>query len=417
MKIALINTSDIQGGAAIACYRLAKALDEREGVKVNMLVKEQLAKDSFIINANDGKFKALKGQVQFALEKLSFIPYESSKSIRFFFSNPNVGQDISELPVIQEADILHFHWINKGFLSFRSIEKLLALGKPIVWTLHDMWAFTGGCHYSKSCTNFTFKCGNCHFLKHPSDTDLSNTIWKKKKAIYKKGKLQMVTCSKWLKSVAETSSLLESVEVNSIPNPIDTTIFKPAKSNKENGKYVILFQAMNINDKRKGLHYFLEALTILKKENPTFAEKIQLLIFGKDKSDALAGIDYDVRYLGMLSNQASIVKAYNQCDIFVIPSLEDNLPNTVMESLACGKPVVAFNTGGIPEMVTHQENGFIAPQMNAAELAKGIVWTLENNERYQQLSENARAKVIGHYTNAVVARRYITLYQSILEQT
>ena len=417
MKIALINTSDIQGGAAIACYRLAKALDEQEGIQVNMLVKEQLANDAFIVNANEGKFKTLKGQVQFALEKLSFLPYESSKSIRFFFSNPNVGQDISELPVIQEADIIHFHWINKGFLSFRSIEKLLALGKPIVWTLHDMWAFTGGCHYSKSCTNFTFNCGNCHFLKNPSDTDLSNSIWKKKKQVYKKGQLHMVTCSKWLKSVAETSSLLESVAVKSIPNPIDTTIFKPRPKETSNGKYVILFQAMNINDKRKGLHYFLEALAILKKENPTFAEKIQLLIFGKDKSDALEGIDYDVRYLGMLSSQASIVKAYNQCDIFVIPSLEDNLPNTVMESLACGKPVVAFNTGGIPEMVRHEENGFIAPQMNSAELAKGIVWTLENKERYQHLSQNARNKVLDNYTNAVVAKRYINLYQSILEQT
>ena len=180
MKVTIVNTSDLQGGAAIAAFRLAEALDKTEDIQLSFIVKEKLSDRPFVQAANRSPWQVYRGRLNFALEKVSFLPYEASKNIRFFYSNPNFGQDISQLPVIQEADVIHLHWINKGFLSFESLEKLFALGKPIVWTLHDMWSFTGGCHYAEHCQYFEQSCGNCFYLKSPSPADLSHQIWRKK---------------------------------------------------------------------------------------------------------------------------------------------------------------------------------------------------------------------------------------------
>jgi len=414
MKILLINTSDLQGGAAIACFRLAKALQKVPSLDVKMLVKEKTTDEDFVVGTNTSLFGLYKGQLNFALEKATFLPYEKSKAIRFLFSSANFGQDISKLPEVQEADIIHLHWVNKGFLSLKSLEQLMQLGKPIVWTLHDMWPFTGGCHYAGDCLHFQKRCGDCRFLKNPKSQDISNKIWGKKKNIYQSAQLNIVTCSGWLKEVAKTSSLLTNVSVQNIPNTIDIDTFKPIANLKTKEKYTILFQAMNINDQRKGLKYFLEALAHLKKEHITIADKIELLIFGKDTSGALDGLNYPAKYLGVLKDQSEIARAYNQSDIFVIPSLEDNLPNTIMESLACGVPVVGFETVGIPEMVDHHKNGFIAPQKDAQALAEGIKWVLEDEERYTKLSQQAVKKVKDVYSHQKVSNEYLQLYTSIL---
>jgi len=378
-----------------------------------MMVKEKFGETDFVVPANKGKLKQKLGNFRFALEKLTFLPYESSKEIRFQYSYPNIGQDISTLSAIQEADVINLHWINKGYLSFRSLRKLFQLGKPIVWTLHDMWAFTGGCHYAGECSNYQQSCGNCFYLKNPKPKDISALTWAKKQDIYKKGNLHIVTCSEWLANVARSSSLLSNTSVQSIPNTLDTQIFKP-ESNKKNGKYTILFQSMNINDKRKGLKYFLEALQIIETSHPDIAKQMELLIFGKNTASAIDDLSYTTSYLGVLKEQKDIAAAYNKSDIFVIPSLADNLPNTIMESLACGVPVVGFETGGIPEMVDHLVNGYIAQQKDAKALAEGIIWTISNKERYDTLSKAAVAKVHTAYTQKIVASKYIQVYKSIL---
>ncbi len=414
MKIALVNTSDRIGGAAIACYRLFQALHSTNEVDVTFLVKEKVTDDDRIQKVNTDYISEKKGQLNFILEKLTFLPKESSSKIRFYFSNPNFGQDISQHPDIQAADIIHLHWINKGFLSFKSLEKLIALGKPIVWTMHDMWTFTGGCHYAGHCDHYLQTCGHCNYLKNPTANDLSNKIWSKKKALYQKGNFQFVTCSQWLGRVAKTSGLLNNQSVTNIPNPLNTSLFKPdGKGKKE--RPTILFQAMNINEERKGLKYLLESLQLLKERYPDFAATLRLVIFGKSKTDILDKIGIETEYLGLIAGDQAIIEAYNKADCFVIPSLEDNLPNTVMEALACGKPVVGFDTGGIPEMVNHKKNGYIAAQKDVKALAEGIYWVLNDTKRYQELSENARQKVITTYAFDKIAKRYTTLYQQVLK--
>ena len=178
MKVLLLNTY-LHGGAATACLRLEKALHS-EGVSVRVMDAEMAG-----------------NRWPFYAERLSFLPFERDKSVRFSFSPANFGKNITKHPWVQEADVLHLHWVNQGFLSVEGIRELSSLGKPVVWTLHDMWTFTGGCHYSGSCTHFQSACGHCPYLAKPSAGDLSHRIWARKKASYSPT-LRFVTCSELL---------------------------------------------------------------------------------------------------------------------------------------------------------------------------------------------------------------------------
>lgn len=402
MNVLLLNTYP-QGGAGVACRRLQSALRE-SGTTANLLTASDVG--------NRWRFYA---------ERLSFLPFERDKSVRFSFSLANFGKNIAQHPLMREADVLHLHWVNQGFLSLKNIRQLAELGKPIVWTLHDMWAFTGGCHYSQGCDHFKNECGNCPFLRKPTDGDLSNRVWNRKRQFFPKN-IQFVTCSEWLAEVAQSSSLLRDRPVTSIPNPIDTAIFKPSDEAErrafraEKGiapdAKVLLFAAMKVSEERKGFRFLLEALQILKTQYPDF--HIEILVLGKAEPESLAALPYPAHALGLVREQAELVRIYGAADAFAIPSLEDNLPNTVMESLACGTPVVGFQTGGIPEMVGHQKEGFIAPQGDSQKLAEGIHWVTENGSRLENLRLAARQKVEQNYANEKVARRYQELYKQLL---
>jgi glycosyltransferase involved in cell wall biosynthesis len=401
MKVLILNTYE-QGGAGIAAGRLQQALNQ-SGVQVKSL-----------------SAAAVGNRWPFYAERLSFLPFERDKSVRFSFSLANFGKNILQHPLVQEADILHLHWINQGFLSLKGIRQLAALGKPIVWTLHDMWAFTGGCHYSRGCDHFLHACGRCPYLGKPSDRDLSHRLWIRKQDLYPT-QIQFVTCSNWLADVARSSSLLKKYPVTSIPNPIDVGLFSLLDENQKrkfrlskkinSNVPLLLFAAMNVSEERKGFRFLQEALHLLKVQYPDF--QLEIMVIGKVQPEMLLALPYPVHTLGMIQDQQELAQIYGASDVFVIPSLEDNLPNTVMESLACGTPVAGFQTGGIPEMVGHLEQGFIAPQGDSQQLADGIYWVL-NQSNSSLLRQQARTKVETHYANSVIAKRYIDLYQNLL---
>lgn len=401
MKIALFNTYS-HGGAGTAARRLQAALQQARADAPLFFRREK-----------DWRFYA---------EALSFWPFERDPAARWQFSQGRFGQNFSKNVGVADADILHLHWTNQGFLSLSGLKKLAQLGKPIVWTLHDMWAFTGGCHYSGGCQNFKAQCGDCSFLKAPSASDLSHQIWLKKNRIFKGLDIQFVACSRWLAEVAKSSALLAGRDVRPIPNPIDTSVFRPLSSNEiaaerarlgiEPHQKILLFAAMKIADERKGFAFLK---TALKKLSSQVAEnQLVILVLGQSGEAESAALPYPTRRLGLVSEVEKLRLAYGLADVFAIPSLEDNLPNTVMESLACGTPVVGFETGGVPEMVEHLQNGFIAPQRDAEKLAAGIFWCLENEDRLSILKENARKKAVSAYSNAVVAARYLSLYAEAL---
>ncbi len=422
MKVTLINTSDAGGGAPVACLRLLNALVS-QNVDAKLLVQQKKTNNDRVEGITKNFISRLKADINRLYERLPFLFFqEKDKSVRFAFSTANAGTNIKNKPLVANADILHLHWTNSGFLSINDLKELIDTGKPIIWTLHDMWAFTGGCHYAGDCNHFTNQCGNCPFLRDPDENDISHDGWLRKAAMYTGAKnITFVTCSKWLAGVAKQSALIKNFRIESIPNPIDIDVFSPKDKSRARKKWnidpaakIILFGAANINDKRKGITYLVDALTILNKDYPQ-TEAIEVVIFGKNKHFDVSQLPFRVHELKLISSQQDLAEIYSMADVYITPSLEDNLPNTVMEALACGTPVVAFNTGGIPEMVDHQQNGYLAELMSGADLAKGLHEVL-HPANATVMEAKARQKVLDNYTNGKVAQQYMEVYQSILSK-
>lgn len=419
MKVLHINKHDAGGGAAIAALRIHKAL-RANGIESSLLTLTKRSDDAHTFQLGKGVMHNIKSNYHFIAERVLFLPYEKDPTLRYAFSPATSGFDISNHPLVQEADILHLHWINQGFLSIASLEKLFNLGKPIVWTLHDMWPFTGGCHYSGSCIEYNERCGFCPFLRNPSKDDLSNKIFIKKKKIYSNALLNVVACSKWLRSLSAESGLFQGHDVTNIPNPIDTTLFrqldKTACRNELNlptDKKLILFGAANILDIRKGLRYLMEALMIVKENFPTLSQRIELVVFGKLNENISKKLPFNIHNMNFISSPDKLVKIYNAADVFLLPSLQDNLPNTVMESMACHTPVVGFGIGGVPEMVIHEKSGFMAEAKNSLSLATGLYQTLFLNDTLK-MGNAARERAEELYSEKVVAAQYKEVYQKAL---
>ena len=393
LHIVLLSYHDSNGGAGIAAGRLKVAL-ESEGHRVDYLVREK-ASSSNSIKFGNGIVSWLK----FIAERLFFLRFEKDKSIRFLFNPGIFGSDISKHPLIQQADILHLHWVNFGFLSVDDIASLTRLNKPIFWTLHDMWAFTGGCHHSGTCEHFQLSCGDCKFLKNPNPNDLSHRLWEAKKNGFAEKNLHIITCSDWLGNRAKQSSILGEHEIKTIPNAIDTNFFAPSTTNLNldpNKKYV-LFVAMRVNAPAKGFHLLKEALAYL---DPTTTE---LLIVGGEMTEQLPLKSHS---FGQVTDPSKMRDIYAAADVFVTPSLEENLPNTIMEAMACGTACVGFEVGGIPEMVENQQTGYVARAYDPEDLAKGILWCLEN----QKAGEKARTRAIELYNQKTVAQQHLAYY-------
>ncbi|MDB5018671.1 MAG: cotSA 1 [Mucilaginibacter sp.] len=421
MKVTLINTADAGGGAPAACMRLLKALELKQ-VDVHMQVEEKKTGEPRVKSIGQDFSGRFKGKFKFFYERLPFIWFRAKdKSVRFAFSTADIGTDISKQPAISDASILHLHWTNMGYLSVNNLKRLFETGKPIVWTLHDMWAFTGGCHYAGECDHFINQCGNCWMLRDPNDEDISHAGWMRKANMYKAaGNIVFVTCSHWLADVARTSLLLKDFRIETIPNPIDTEIFSAKDKTAARLKWkidpeskIILFGAANIMDRRKGINYLVAALTDLK-NNYASPGNIEIVIFGKNKSFDVNLLPFKVYELDVITAQSDLAEVYSLANVFVSPAIEDNLPNTIMDALACATPVVAFDTGGIPDMVEHLQNGYLAEFKSASDFAAGIHYIL-NSDRQNELKKNARNKVLNTFTNEIVAEKYMAVYQSILK--
>lgn len=423
MKILLINTDDSMGGAAIACLRLLSVLEEEKDIEAKLLVQEKKRSRADVEAVAKSWFGKKKALARFAIERLYFRLFEQSKKVRFAFSPANTGIDISQHPLVQQADILHLHWVNFGFLSIESLKKLFSLGKPIVWTLHDMWAFTGGCHHSGNCENYQAHCGNClPYLRNPSPNDLSARVWQQKNQIFGKfaklPPIQIIGCSQWLANRARKSSLFKHLPIGAIPNPLDITIFKPSaqaearvKLNLPLDKKLILFAAAKVTVIWKGFSYFQEALQLLKEQisNP---QDIELVILGESDEDLNKALPFRTHTLGRISDVDQVALIYSAADVFTISSIQENLPNTIMEAMACGTPAVGFEVGGIPEMIAHQQTGYLAAYKSAEDFATGIKWVLfEANA--EVLANNARRKVLDNYSQQVVKEKYLEVYKAL----
>ena len=413
MKLLLVSASDIGGGAARAAYRLHHGL-QRIGVASQMLVQERCTDDGTVI-APPTKVGRKFGKLRPILDGLPLSLYHKRKRVPFspqWLPDCNLSRVVTLRP-----DIVNLHWSCGGYLQIETIPKF---SQPLVWTLHDMWAFTGGCHYSQDCDRYTDSCGACPQLASDKDWDLSRWIWQRKARAWKGINLTIVTPSSWLAKCVQSSSLFRDVRVEIIANGLDTERYKPLDRsiarkilNLPQDKQLIFFGALSATgDRRKGFHLLQPALQSLSKSGGP--HQIEVVVFGSSQPSKPPDLGFKSHYLGKLSDDISLALVYAAADVFVSPSTQDNLSNTVVEATACGIPCVAFNIGGMPNIIEHQQNGYLA-QPDIEDLAQGIAWVLENRERHQKLSDRAREKAEQEFDLEIQAGRYLSLFTEIAE--
>ena len=410
MNILIVNAHDIQGGAARAAYRLHSALLEK-GVASQMLVQDKSSGDYNIIGPSSKLDMAIK-KVRSTLDLLAIKKYTHKTQTLFspsILPFSGLAKKINKL----SPDIVHLHWVNGGMLK---IEELAKINAPIVWSLHDMWPFTGGCHYDEECKRFKNECGSCKVLGSHIENDLSKKLFIRKKNTYSKiNNLTVIGLSKWLAECATNSYLFKGCNIVNLPNPIDTNIYKNNNKvfsrelwNLPKNKKLILFGAVGAtSDPRKGFNQLAKSLKKFKYEN------VELVVFGSGKPKVDVDFDFNVHYLGNLQDDTSLVSLYSAVDVMIVPSIQENLSNAIMESLSCGTPVVAFNIGGNGDLIDHKETGYLATPFDCEDLAEGIVWVLNSNDE-RQLSINSRKKIKSEFDNVIVAEKYIELYKKIL---
>ena len=417
MRVLIVNTSEKTGGAAVAANRLMEAL-KNNGVKAKMLVGDKQT-DQITVVPLPRKWQL---KWHFLRERLSiFLRLHFHREHLFEVDIANSGSDITRLPEFREADVIHLNWINQGMLSLDGIRKILRSGKPVVWTMHDLWPATGICHYARTCPAFRTACHNCQLLPlHGSANDLSRKVWERKKRLYHTSNIHFVACSRWLEEQAKQSALLTGQRVSSIPNTIDTHVFCPADKSEARLRAglpakgrIILFVSQKVTDERKGMAYFIEAVNRLACEHPEMKDDTAVAVLGTNAELVCGQISLKSFPLGYVADDRTIASIYNSADVYVLPSLEDNLPNTIMEAMACGVPCVAFRAGGIPEMIEHRRTGYLANFKDAADLAEGMRWTLQDADR-DALREEAVKKVARNYSQQSVAMRYIEVYNELI---
>lgn len=413
MRVLIVNTSERAGGAAVAAKRLMEALNNN-GVKAKMLVRDKETEQITVVGLPHNWWQ----QWHFLWERMVIYARERfSKRHLFEIDIANTGADITGLHEFKEADIIHLHWINQGMLSLAGIRKILDSGKPVVWTMHDIWPATAICHLTLGCRKFEDRCHHCRLLPGGgSDRDLSASVWNRKRRTLDNRSVAFVACSKWLASEARKSALLAGQQVTSIPNPIDTHVFCPGdrrQARLDNSlpqdRRIILFVSQRATNPLKGMDYLVEACNLLAASHPEMRGNTAVAILGGHAEELEGRLPFDTYPIGYVSDTRRIVQLYRAANLFVLPSLSENLPNTIMEAMACGVPCVGFKVGGIPEMIDHLRNGYVAADRDAADLAKGIRWALDEAEP-DSLAAEAQRKVQGSYSQASVSLRYIEVY-------
>lgn len=427
MIISILNTSDIKGGAARAAYRLHKGLNEIEQDSYMIVRKKKLPdnnKDVFKIDIRKSTNNQIKEHFFGKFVQNQYINLNRTELSNTVFTLPYPGYNLSKLEVIQGSDIVNMHWI-AYFQSIITIKKLFNLEKPVVWTLHDQWAFTGGCHYSAGCNEYMNACANCFQIADDS-LHLPHAILKDKAKYFKNANLTIVTPSKWLAACAKKSSLFKDLRVEVIPNSLEIDWFYPVpkKDAKKNigipeDSLTLLFVAEMANEKRKGFKELLDTLQMCKKDSH-FRQLMQrdiinILCFGEPNND-LNKLGIQVKSLGYINSYEKIRDAYNAADLYVLSSLEDNLPNTMLESMACGTPVVAFNVGGVPEMIRNGETGALTASIDSKKLSEAILGLLLDPTKRERLGKNCRKLIEQRFALHHQAENYLALFKELLNQ-
>ena len=385
MKIVHLSTRDIAGGAARAAFRLHSQM-LKSGIDSSMFVltKERHGDKTIktVSLCSTKIYSLFRGAINQLFKR------KVCGDTQFLFSTDLIGVNVAKNKVIRSADVICMHWMNTNFVTVSQIGSILKLGKPVIWVLHDMWAMTGGCHYSFDCNKYVLgNCKLCPELERKFGKQVASYFYRKKIRAYGQAEnLIIVTPSKWLGECAQRSKILGNHSINVIPNVLDRTIFRKVDKNSARqllgidtkAKLVLFVAESGSNNPYKGWAYLQKALEKIVSQEVDSV--IQALILGCDNDETItASASYKIHFAGRLFDEYSLSLVYNAADLFVTPSLADNLPNTVLESLSCGTPVVAFDVGGISDLIQHKKNGYLASYKDADDLAIGMNYVLSNN--------------------------------------
>lgn len=336
------------------------------------------------------------------------------------FSLGDIGYPLYKCELLRSADIIHLHWIC-GILSIKDIKALEKLNKPIVWTCHDSWPFTGGCHVRYGCSRFTQRCGECKMIHSMEKDDLSNYILEKKAKLWKDNNIVLIAPSNWMHDNISNSKIFCNNQVITIPNTLYTNIYKVYDREetkkllgyeKKDEKINILFGAGNVRVQYKGYQYLLDTLEHLLHEEQ-YADNIVLHIVGGNQGNDKILSKYECKFWGYVKESWKMAALYNIADIMLYPSLDDNLPNMVMESMACATPVVAFDIGGIPDLIEHKVSGYLAEYRNVEDLLYGLKWIIKNNDD-NRIGRKALDKIRNCFSEEKIAQEHIALYSRLL---
>lgn len=413
MKVLMLNTFDEIGGAARATSRLLRGVRDF-GLDSSLLVHYKTG-DSADIICRAGRLRSLGRRLKMTLGTLPVRMYSKAPINNF---SPAVLPDHLAAEVASiNPDMVHLQWLGAGFLR---VETLGKLNKPLIWTLHDSWAFTGGCHVPFDCTRYREKCGACPVLGTAKEKDLSRRVWNRKLKAWHNLNLTLVAPSRWLADCTRASSLFRETRIEVIPNGLDTELFSPRdkmSARKSLGlpqdSKIILFGAIRAaSDPNKGFHLLLPALQSLGKKD----SNLMVLAFSSFEKSAIPDPGIPVITLGMIQDDHKLALIYSAADVFVVPSIQEAFCQTATEAMACGTPVVAFAATGLLDVVEHQKNGYLAKPYESEDLAHGIAWVLSDEVRHHNLSLQARRKVETDFAIDKVAESYIRLYNSALEE-
>lgn len=398
MKVLIINTKLDEGGAA------------KIALKIHKYINNSLNIESIYAY---GRGKKLKNDLYFRFSyKLEVYLHvilsriTGISGIGTYFSTKRILKYIKE----NNVDLIHIHNIHGYYIDLMFLNKIQQLNIPVVWTLHDGWILTGRCAYLGECKKWEKGCKSCEYMNlYPKAYfDASKFMWYLKRKYLANKNVILVSPSKWLYKNIKKSYNRNNVMI--IPNGIDINLFKPynknlirKKLNLPTGKNIILFIAADLSDIRKGASYFFEAVNNIKDEN------LIVLTVGKTYRNNIK-FNFNIIELGYIYNEKKLAMIYSASDIFCITSLEENFPTTVLESMACGTPVVGFNTGGIPEQIL-PDCGVVVEKCNIKDLSDNIKNLISNKDRINKMGDNARKKVVEYYSLDKMCNKYIDLYK------
>ena len=417
LKVAILSHSDNLGGAAVVTMRLHNSL-LAAGVQSRMIVFTR-NNPSSEVDVVSNRF--MRGYY-FMKERIRIMMANGlNRDNLFKVSVADSGPEFVNLEAIREADIIVLSWVNQGMISLSGLKRLAALGKPIVWIMHDMWNMTGICHHAHSCESYKLpgECGCCPFLNSDKADDLSHKVWLKKRDVYRSGNFTFVAVSNWACRKAKESSLLHDLPVETIHNafPIDSFITRMPEGYRSSiivhDKKVITMGAARLDDPIKGLNYAIEALNQLFDNDPELTNNAEAVFFGTlHDPDALSELRFPYGYVGRISDPALLRRLYARSSVVLSSSLYETLPGTLIEGQAAGALPVSFGEGGQSDIITHKEDGYIARYLDTEDFAEGIRWALSQDPDRDTLHESVRRR----FASSAIASQYIALFNRLLQR-